>query len=122
VNNAGGIARIGWPAYQWWSEALHGVARDGRATSFPQAAHSSVNDTALPSLSMCEEIYSAACFGPLRSAGLRLLTTGLFGMQSARYTCAPPRRQHKACSSRMFVLLGHGNRGAREESAVLGKA
>eukprot|EP00912_Choanoflagellata_sp_UC4_P002009 UC4_evm6s1289 len=36
VNGAGAIDRIGWPAYQWWSEALHGVARDGLATSFPQ--------------------------------------------------------------------------------------
>jgi beta-glucosidase-like glycosyl hydrolase len=36
VNGAGAVPRIGWPAYQWWSEALHGVARDGIATSFPQ--------------------------------------------------------------------------------------
>jgi len=36
VNSAGAVPRIGWPAYQWWSEALHGVARDGLATSFPQ--------------------------------------------------------------------------------------
>merc|ERR1711865_789849 len=36
VNSAGAVPRIGWPAYQWWSEALHGVARDGIATSFPQ--------------------------------------------------------------------------------------
>jgi len=36
VNSAGAVPRIGWPAYQWWSEALHGVARDGVATSFPQ--------------------------------------------------------------------------------------
>merc|ERR1712166_903050 len=36
VNGAGAVPRIGWPAYQWWSEALHGVARDGVATSFPQ--------------------------------------------------------------------------------------
>ncbi len=31
------IARLGVPAYDWWSEALHGVARAGRATVFPQA-------------------------------------------------------------------------------------
>jgi beta-glucosidase len=30
------IPRIFWPEYNWWSEALHGVARDGVATSFPQ--------------------------------------------------------------------------------------
>ena len=31
------IARLGIPAYNWWNEALHGVARAGSATSFPQA-------------------------------------------------------------------------------------
>jgi beta-glucosidase len=31
------IPRLGIPAYDYWSEALHGVARNGRATVFPQA-------------------------------------------------------------------------------------
>jgi beta-glucosidase len=31
------IDRLGIPAYNWWNEALHGVARSGPATSFPQA-------------------------------------------------------------------------------------
>ncbi|MES1259959.1 MAG: glycoside hydrolase family 3 C-terminal domain-containing protein [Gemmatimonadota bacterium] len=31
------IERLGVPAYNWWNEALHGVARSGMATSFPQA-------------------------------------------------------------------------------------
>jgi beta-glucosidase len=31
------IERLGIPAYSWWNEALHGVARNGRATVFPQA-------------------------------------------------------------------------------------
>lgn len=30
------IERLGVPAYNWWNEALHGVAREGTATSFPQ--------------------------------------------------------------------------------------
>jgi beta-glucosidase len=34
---AKGILRLGIPAYNYWSEALHGVARNGRATVFPQA-------------------------------------------------------------------------------------
>uniref|UniRef100_A0A2P2K830 Uncharacterized protein MANES_02G154700 n=3 Tax=Rhizophora mucronata TaxID=61149 RepID=A0A2P2K830_RHIMU len=46
VNSAPAIPRLGIPAYEWWSEALHGVAKVGRgihfdgpiraATSFPQ--------------------------------------------------------------------------------------
>ena len=31
------IERLGVPAYNWWNECLHGVARAGRATVFPQA-------------------------------------------------------------------------------------
>ncbi|MBQ4064747.1 MAG: glycoside hydrolase family 3 C-terminal domain-containing protein [Clostridia bacterium] len=31
------IPRLGVPAYNWWNEALHGVARAGQATVFPQA-------------------------------------------------------------------------------------
>ncbi|MCR5329199.1 MAG: glycoside hydrolase family 3 C-terminal domain-containing protein [Saccharofermentans sp.] len=31
------IDRLGIPEYNWWNESLHGVARAGTATSFPQA-------------------------------------------------------------------------------------
>ena len=31
------VPRLNIPAYNYWSEALHGVARNGRATVFPQA-------------------------------------------------------------------------------------
>jgi beta-glucosidase len=34
---AQGVPRLGIPGYNFWSEALHGVARNGRATVFPQA-------------------------------------------------------------------------------------
>jgi beta-glucosidase len=36
-NNAPAIPRLGVPQYEWWNEALHGVARAGAATVFPQA-------------------------------------------------------------------------------------
>ena len=35
--DAEAIERLGVPAYNWWNEALHGVARGGTATVFPQA-------------------------------------------------------------------------------------
>ena len=37
VNGAPEIKRLGIKAYNWWNEALHGVARAGVATVFPQA-------------------------------------------------------------------------------------
>ncbi len=37
AHEAQAIPRLGIPAYNFWSEGLHGVARNGRATVFPQA-------------------------------------------------------------------------------------
>ena len=37
IYNAPAIERLGIPAYNWWNETLHGVARAGTATVFPQA-------------------------------------------------------------------------------------
>ena len=34
---APGISRLNVPEYNWWNEGLHGVARSGLATLFPQA-------------------------------------------------------------------------------------
>ncbi len=35
--NSPAIPRLGIPSYNWWNEALHGIARAGIATMFPQA-------------------------------------------------------------------------------------
>ncbi len=37
INQSAAIERLGIPEYNWWSEGLHGVARAGLATVFPQA-------------------------------------------------------------------------------------
>jgi beta-glucosidase len=37
VNDARAIPRLGIPKYNWWNECLHGVARAGEATVFPQS-------------------------------------------------------------------------------------
>lgn len=37
LHEAPAIPRLGIPAYNWWNECLHGVARAGIATVFPQA-------------------------------------------------------------------------------------
>jgi len=36
LHNAPAIPRLGIPEYSWWNEALHGLARMGTATMFPQ--------------------------------------------------------------------------------------
>ena len=35
--DAPAVERLGIPEYNWWNEALHGIARGGTATVFPQA-------------------------------------------------------------------------------------
>ena len=35
-NSSPAIPRLGIPQFEWWSEALHGIARNGFATVFPQ--------------------------------------------------------------------------------------
>src|SRR5215204_782090 len=44
--NSKAVPRLNIPSYNWWNESLHGVARAGRATVFPQAigAAASFND------------------------------------------------------------------------------
>ena len=48
MNDAPAIPRLGVPAYEWWNECLHGVARAGAATVFPQTIGMAASfDTAL---------------------------------------------------------------------------
>lgn len=49
MNHTPAIERLGIPEYDWWNEALHGVARAGKATVFPQAIGmaATFDDTAL---------------------------------------------------------------------------
>ena len=37
MDRAPALERLGIPEYNWWNEGLHGVARSGLATVFPQA-------------------------------------------------------------------------------------
>ena len=36
MNSSDSVTRLGIKKYDWWNEALHGVARNGIATVFPQ--------------------------------------------------------------------------------------
>ncbi|KAM2041301.1 hypothetical protein FF1_034883 [Malus domestica] len=54
VDKSTGIARLGVPAYEWWSEALHGVSNVGPGTSF--------NGTVPGATSFPAVILSAASF------------------------------------------------------------
>jgi beta-glucosidase len=55
TSQAAAVPRLGIPAYNFWNEALHGVARNGRATVFPQA----IGMAASWDPAMIEEVASA---------------------------------------------------------------
>ena len=67
------IDRLGIPEYNWWNEGLHGVARSGLATVFPQAIGLAAtwNDSL---------IYRMATVSPMRHApsitSTRAITVG----------------------------------------------
>lgn len=54
MHDAPAIERLGIPAYNWWNECLHGVARAGLATVYPQAI-------GLAATFDDEALYQAAC-------------------------------------------------------------
>ena len=45
MNSSAAIPRLEVPAYDWWSEGLHGIARSGYATVFPQAIGKALRGT-----------------------------------------------------------------------------
>ena len=55
MNGSPAIERLGIPAFEWWSEALHGIGRNGIATVFPQCIGMSCSFD----LPLLEKIYTA---------------------------------------------------------------
>ncbi len=55
INGSPAIPRLGIPAFEWWSEALHGIGRNGVATVFPQC----IGMACSFDLPLLEQIYTA---------------------------------------------------------------
>src|SRR5215470_8937227 len=73
------IPRLGIPAYNWWNEALHGVARAGLATSFPQpiGLAASFDDSAIFKMSVMISDEARAKYAQFQREGKRGLYEGL---------------------------------------------
>ncbi len=70
VNQAPAISRLGVQKYQFWKEGIHGVAREGKATSFPSSmAMSNTWDRDL--IYRAADITSTEARGKLNQAGSR---------------------------------------------------
>lgn len=77
MENAPAIDRLGIPAYNWWNEALHGVARSGdTVTVFPQAIAMAANFDAEALEQMGDMVSDEA-----RAIYHESLRNGIFGKQ-----------------------------------------
>jgi beta-glucosidase len=77
--DAPGVDRLGVPAYNWWNEALHGVARAGVATVFPQAIALAAmfDEDAMKAIGEAIATEGRAKFNVARSHGDRDIYKGL---------------------------------------------
>lgn len=79
VNQARAIPRLGVPEYNWWSEALHGVARAGTATVFPEPIGLAASFDAPGVSQMADAISTEARikYNQFQRAGKRAIYQGL---------------------------------------------
>ncbi len=77
--NAEAIERLGIPEYNWWNEGLHGVARSGVATVFPQAIGlaATFDTELLHDVGECISTEGRAKYNAARSQGDRDIYKGL---------------------------------------------
>ena len=76
---AAAVPRLGIPAYNWWNEALHGVARAGTATVFPQAigAAAAFDDTLIHTVAQTISTEARAKYNMQSALGDRDIYKGL---------------------------------------------
>lgn len=77
--NSKAVPRLGIPAYNWWNEGLHGVARAGNATIFPQAIGmaASFNDALLNEVAATISTEARAKYNLAEKSGSHLQYMGL---------------------------------------------
>ena len=79
VNQARAIPRLQVPAYDWWSEALHGVANAGTATVFPEpiGLAATFDDSAIHDMAIVIGTEARAKHNQAVKAGRRDIMEGL---------------------------------------------
>jgi beta-glucosidase len=79
VNQARAIPRLQVPAYDWWSEALHGVANAGTATVFPEpiGLAATFDDSAIHEMAIVIGTEARAKHNQAVKAGRRDIMEGL---------------------------------------------
>ena len=77
--DAPAIERLGVVAYNWWNEALHGVARAGQATVFPQAIGmaAAFDETMIKTIAAATALEGRAKYNAYSARGDRDIYKGL---------------------------------------------
>ncbi|MDD6800783.1 MAG: glycoside hydrolase family 3 N-terminal domain-containing protein, partial [Firmicutes bacterium] len=83
------IDRLGIPAYNWWNECLHGLARAGTATVFPQAIGmaASFNDTLLEEVADAVSDEARAKYNDYKKMEDRRIHYGNSVIKTKQYRC-----------------------------------
>ena len=91
--DAPAVERLGIPAYNWWNEGLHGLARGGTATSFPQAIGMAAmfDDELLTQIADAVSTEARAKYNALSSEGDRDIYHGLTLWSPNINICRDPR-------------------------------
>ena len=73
------IERLGIKSYNWWNEALHGVARAGTATMFPQSIGlaATFNEELIHEIADCISTEARAKYNAFQSEGDHTIHKGL---------------------------------------------
>jgi beta-glucosidase len=92
-HNAPGVERLGLPKHNYWNECLHGVARAGQATVFPQAIGLAAtwNVDLLHSVAQAIQLEARAKHHDFASQGSRAIYQGLTYWSPNINLCRDPR-------------------------------
>ena len=123
-NNSPAIPRLGIKPYEWWNEALHGVARAGLATVFPQAIGmaASFNDELLYEVFDAVSDEARAKNRQFNEKGQYKTLSGTDHVDSQRqYLPRPPLGTRTGNIRRRPYLSGRMGNGGSQRSARTGR-
>ena len=101
------IERLGIPAYNWWSEGIHGIGRAGTATVFPQA----IGMAAAFDEDMMEQVGNAVGVGA-RSIENRHALKRILGAGNIVCSGASAGHRHNALRQAEFMHIGRAHQYA----------
>ncbi|KAK6923224.1 Glycoside hydrolase family 3 C-terminal domain, partial [Dillenia turbinata] len=88
TDNASSVPRLGIPAYEWWSESLHGIAENGPGISFEGVITSA---TSFPQVILTAAAFNRSLWFSIASA-IAIKARAMYNVGQAGMTFWAPRR------------------------------